>query len=58
MIFYLRYKDDFEWESAYETFQRRKLEKLIGKKEVQKELEMLKEYKLSLEQDLACLLKV
>jgi len=44
MGFYFKYKDDFQWDSAYETFKKRKFNKLVGRKGMIEELELLKSY--------------
>ena len=44
MGFYFKYKDDFQWDSAYETFKKRKFNRLVGWKGMIEELELLKSY--------------
>ena len=45
MVFYLRYRDDFEWANAREVFYQKKLAKLLrGGKFDQDRLDFLREY--------------
>ncbi len=56
MGFYLRYRNDFEWGSAYEIFKARKLKKFLVAADIER-LEMLMKYKEELEEGLSHLQK-
>ena len=58
MRFYLKYREDFEWGSAFDVFKHRTLLKLHSKNGVDlTKLEFLKTYKKDLEESLAYMQK-